>query len=108
MTEAELQSTPEQQEMPFAVVQGVPFTRLPKDLYIPPDALEVFLAEAFEGAVTLLPNAKQADPARPAARTSASEAWRVIDMISALLEPSFSLRGPGQHPGLGTRDSGLL
>jgi segregation and condensation protein A len=54
MTEAELQSTPEQQEMPFAVVQGVPFTRLPKDLYIPPDALEVFLAEAFEGPLDLL------------------------------------------------------
>jgi segregation and condensation protein A len=54
MTEVELQSTPEQQEMPFAVVQGVPFTRLPKDLYIPPDALEVFLAEAFEGPLDLL------------------------------------------------------
>ena len=54
MTEIELQSTPEQQEMPFAVVQGVPFTRLPKDLYIPPDALEVFLAEAFEGPLDLL------------------------------------------------------
>ena len=54
MTEIELQSTPEQQEMPFAVVQGVPLTRLPKDLYIPPDALEVFLAEAFEGPLDLL------------------------------------------------------
>ncbi|MEJ2451544.1 MAG: ScpA family protein [Gammaproteobacteria bacterium] len=54
MTEMELQSTPEQQEMPFAVVQGVPYTRLPKDLYIPPDALEVFLAEAFEGPLDLL------------------------------------------------------
>ena len=54
MTEIELQSTPEQTEMPFAVVQGVPFTRLPKDLYIPPDALEVFLAEAFEGPLDLL------------------------------------------------------
>ena len=39
--------------MPFAVVQGQPFTQLPKDLYIPPDALEVFL-EAFEGPLDLL------------------------------------------------------
>jgi len=54
MGEVEQQSAPEQQEMPFALVQGVPFTRLPKDLYIPPDALEVFLAEAFEGPLDLL------------------------------------------------------
>lgn len=45
---------PEQQEMPFAVVQGSPITSLPKDLYIPPDALEVFLAESFEGPLDLL------------------------------------------------------
>ena len=43
----------EQQEMPFAVVQGKVLTELPKDLYIPPDALEVFL-EAFEGPLDLL------------------------------------------------------
>ena len=39
--------------MPFAIVQGQPYTQLPKDLYIPPDALEVFL-EAFEGPLDLL------------------------------------------------------
>lgn len=39
--------------MPFAVVQGAPVLQLPKDLYIPPDALEVFL-EAFEGPLDLL------------------------------------------------------
>ena len=44
---------PEQGEMPFALVQGQPYTELPKDLYIPPDALEVFL-EAFEGPLDLL------------------------------------------------------
>ena len=44
---------PSQQEMPFAVVQGKELTILPKDLYIPPDALEVFL-EAFEGPLDLL------------------------------------------------------
>ena len=44
---------PEQQEMPFAVVQGVPWVTLPKDLYIPPDALEVIL-EAFAGPLDLL------------------------------------------------------
>ena len=42
-----------QAEMPFAVVQGAPFTQLPLDLYIPPDALEVIL-EAFEGPLDLL------------------------------------------------------
>ena len=42
-----------QDEMPFALVQGSPMTELPKDLYIPPDALEVFL-EAFEGPLDLL------------------------------------------------------
>ena len=47
-------SGPAQQEMPFAVVQGTPVTTLPKDLYIPPDALEIFLAEAFEGPLDLL------------------------------------------------------
>lgn len=45
---------PVQNEMPFAVVQGEPINELPKDLYIPPDALEVFLAEAFEGPLDLL------------------------------------------------------
>ena len=39
--------------MPFAIVQGQPFTQVPKDLYIPPDALEIFL-EAFEGPLDLL------------------------------------------------------
>ena len=42
-----------QAEMPFAVVQGRPYTELPQDLYIPPDALEVFL-DAFEGPLDLL------------------------------------------------------
>ncbi|MDA8941735.1 segregation/condensation protein A, partial [Porticoccaceae bacterium] len=44
---------PQQEEMPFAVVQGKELTALPKDLYIPPDALEVIL-EAFEGPLDLL------------------------------------------------------
>ncbi len=44
---------PRQQEMPFAVVDGQPYTKIPQDLYIPPDALEVFL-EAFEGPLDLL------------------------------------------------------
>lgn len=44
---------PDQAEMPFAIVQGKAYTELPKDLYIPPDALEVFL-EAFEGPLDLL------------------------------------------------------
>jgi segregation and condensation protein A len=43
----------EQAEMPFAVVEGEPLTQMPRDLYIPPDALQVFL-EAFEGPLDLL------------------------------------------------------
>jgi segregation and condensation protein A len=43
----------EQAEMPFAVVEGEPVTQMPRDLYIPPDALQVFL-EAFEGPLDLL------------------------------------------------------
>ncbi|MDD3519394.1 MAG: ScpA family protein [Chromatiales bacterium] len=39
--------------MPFAIVRGEPLTTPPKDLYIPPDALEIFL-EAFEGPLDLL------------------------------------------------------
>lgn len=42
-----------QQEMPFAFIDGKAYTELPIDLYIPPDALEVFL-EAFEGPLDLL------------------------------------------------------
>lgn len=37
----------------LALVHGEPVTKLPDDLYIPPDALEVFL-EAFEGPLDLL------------------------------------------------------
>lgn len=36
-----------------ATVRGEPFAELPRDLYIPPDALEVFL-ETFEGPLDLL------------------------------------------------------
>jgi segregation and condensation protein A len=51
--ESEGGGTPQQGEMPFAVVQGEEVTELPRDLYIPPHALEVFL-EAFEGPLDLL------------------------------------------------------
>ena len=43
----------EQAEMPFAIVDGEPVTEPPRDLYIPPQALKVFL-EAFEGPLDLL------------------------------------------------------
>ena len=46
-------SAPQQQEMPFAVVHGEKLFELPKDLYIPPDALEILL-ETFEGPLDLL------------------------------------------------------
>ena len=42
-----------QQELPFAMVYGQAVMEMPLDLYIPPDALEVFL-EAFEGPLDLL------------------------------------------------------
>ena len=51
--DAALAVEPRQEEMPFAVVEGVAITELPRDLYIPPNALEVFL-EAFEGPLDLL------------------------------------------------------
>ncbi len=48
------QVLPERQsELSLALVDGKPFTKMPGDLYIPPDALEVFL-EAFEGPLDLL------------------------------------------------------
>src|SRR5579871_6817253 len=47
------EGAPEQVEMPFAMVNGEPYAQLPRDLYIPPQALEVFL-EAFEGPLDLL------------------------------------------------------
>ncbi len=52
-TEPAAPAQPEQAEMPFAMVQGTPLTEMPRDLYIPPDALAVFL-EAFEGPLDLL------------------------------------------------------
>jgi|TARA_B110000438_G_C15792824_1_gene641514 segregation and condensation protein A len=45
--------SPSQQELPFAFVAGEAITEVPKDLYIPPDALEIFL-DAFEGPLDLL------------------------------------------------------
>jgi segregation and condensation protein A len=48
-----LAAPPQQGEMPFAIVNGEAMTTLPRDLYIPPQALEVFL-EAFEGPLDLL------------------------------------------------------
>ena len=42
-----------QSEMTLATVRGEPLLKLPDDLYIPPDALEVFL-DAFEGPLDLL------------------------------------------------------
>ena len=50
------EATPEihpQEELPLAVVQGQAVEQLPTDLYIPPDALKIFL-EAFEGPLDLL------------------------------------------------------
>ncbi len=56
---ASSETTPQQEhkpiqiELPFAMVNGLAFTEMPKDLYIPPDALEVIL-DSFEGPLDLL------------------------------------------------------
>ena len=51
--DVELEDQPGQEELPFAYVAGQAVTQIPKDLYIPPDALEIFL-ESFEGPLDLL------------------------------------------------------
>lgn len=52
--DANLHNLPEPgQHPPLAMLHGQPLQQLPRDLYIPPDALEVFL-EAFEGPLDLL------------------------------------------------------
>jgi len=51
MTEASIETEPEASSL--AMVNGAPFNQLPDDLYIPPDALEVFL-ELFAGPLDLL------------------------------------------------------
>lgn len=48
-----VQPPPQQAEMPFAKVNGEAVVDVPTDLFIPPDALEVFL-ENFEGPLDLL------------------------------------------------------
>ena len=48
-----IESVPQQGELVLARIHGEPLTELPSDLYIPPDALEVFL-ETFEGPLDLL------------------------------------------------------
>jgi len=52
-TEPTATPSPQQGEMPFAIVRGEAVTAMPLDLYIPPDALEVIL-ETFEGPLDLL------------------------------------------------------
>lgn len=53
MQAAEEGSVPQQGELVLARIHGEPLSELPADLYIPPDALEVFL-ETFEGPLDLL------------------------------------------------------
>ena len=43
----------EEQHIPFALIDGEAFNEIPKDLYIPPDALKI-LVEAFQGPLDLL------------------------------------------------------
>ena len=52
-TSSLLSPTHAQGELPFAIVEGEPLTQPPEDLYIPPQALEIFL-DTFEGPLDLL------------------------------------------------------
>ena len=50
----QIDSTPDTIDgIAFAKLYGEPLFQMPNDLYIPPDALEIFL-EAFEGPLDLL------------------------------------------------------
>ena len=51
--ETSVQGHSTQEQLPLAIIAGQPLSKLPDDLYIPPDALEIFL-EAFEGPLDLL------------------------------------------------------
>ena len=53
LKQAQDQAVGNQKEMPFAMVHGEPLSEIPTDLYIPPEALKVFL-EAFEGPLDFL------------------------------------------------------
>lgn len=53
MLSLEARNSPSVVPTPVARVRGEPLTEVPRDLYIPPDALKVFL-EAFEGPLDLL------------------------------------------------------
>jgi len=53
MSATEASLAPTQGCLPLAMVAGEPVMQIPQDLYIPPDALEVFL-DAFEGPLDLL------------------------------------------------------
>ena len=53
MDEQLIADRPQRPVSNFAKVAGEPIKELPKDLYIPPEALQVFL-EAFEGPLDLL------------------------------------------------------
>ena len=52
MTETVVENTVDT-VLQIALVEGTPYTELPEDLYIPPDALKVFL-DTFEGPLDLL------------------------------------------------------
>src|SRR5580698_6465359 len=53
MSETSEPTTSDNLPPPIALIKGQALTAMPKDLYIPPDAMEVFL-EAFEGPLDLL------------------------------------------------------
>ena len=44
---------PETDALPFALIDGDPYEKMPVDLYIPPEALRIIL-DAFEGPLDLL------------------------------------------------------
>ena len=88
--------TVQQEELPFAIVQGEAVTQVPKDLYIPPNALEIFL-DAFEGPLDLLlylVRKHELDIENiPIARITE----QYLDYLAVLVSHGFS-RSPGSQP----------
>ena len=77
-------STPVQQPLPLAFINGEALIEKPEDLFIPPDALEVIL-ETFEGPLDLLLyliRKQKLLKGRRIARAMSHNYWRVFRQIN--------------------------
>ena len=71
--------------MPQAMIYGQPLVDMPRDLYIPPDALRIFL-EAFEGPMSNLQRFVAGDDA--ALASSVEDAYKTMAVVEACYESS--------------------